>query len=103
MVRRNYRVGQHRPDAGLLDNKQCAPNRILKHAKTNAFPLILNGNRQASQDDDQNRVLPHSFADAFGCFQRIDLANGQAEVADHAIIICNDKRLGRAASLSRAA
>src|SRR3546814_431559 len=77
-----------------------AANRIPQQARTYASPLILQRHRQSCQNHHWQRILPHPLAHAIPCIQRIDLTDGQAEVARHAVIaLGNDEGLGRAAAL----
>lgn len=90
------RMSQHRSDSGLLGNKKRAANRILKHAKANAFPLILDGNSQTSQDNDRDRVTAPSLSEEMrsGASSVSTCPTVRLEVAHYVIIVCNDKCLG---------
>ena len=92
-------VGQHRPDASLLCNQHHAADGILQETKSDATPLILLRHCQSCQDHDRHRVLPHPFANALGCIQGIDLADGQAEIACYAVAVSDYKGLGRSTAL----
>jgi len=72
---------QHRPNAGLVRNQHRATNRILQQADADAASVVLRGGRQSRQNHHRYGILPHPFADSLGRFQRINLANGQAEIA----------------------
>lgn len=43
--------------------------------------------------------MPHALADAFGGIQGIDLADGEAEVADDAAAVGDDEGFGRSSAL----
>lgn len=94
-------VSQHRPDARLLGNQHRAPDGILQQTEANAAPLALLRHGQPCQDHYRNRTLTYPFADAIWRFQRVDLADGQTEIARHTtVILGNDEGLGRSTALS---
>ncbi len=74
-------MGEDGPDSGLIGNQQSSPNRVLQHAATDTSPLHGAIHGQPGQNDNRNRITPHPFANALGYGQRIDLADGQAEIA----------------------
>jgi hypothetical protein len=92
-------VAQHRADTGLLGNQQCAADGILQQSDADPSALILQADGQTGKDHDGDRILSQALANALRRIERIDLADGQAEITSDAVVFADDEGLGRAAAL----
>ena len=95
-------VCQQSPDARLISNRNRSADSVLQHAKTNTLPLVVDTYGKPRQNDQRNLVLPHPAANPIGSIERVDLANGQAEIPGDTVPIANDERSRRNAALSLA-
>lgn len=95
-------VCQQSPNPRVLSNGNRSANSVLQQAETKTLPLVVEIDSQPRQNDQRNRVLAHPATNPLRSVERVDLANGQAEVPGNATSITGDERFRRTATLSLA-
>lgn len=96
------RMRQQRSNAGVLGHGDRSSDGVLQEAEAETAPLVAPVDCQPRQDDQRDRVLPHPAADPLRRFERVDLADGEAEVPGHAIVVTGDEGARRPAPLGLA-
>lgn len=92
-------VCQQRPNPSMSSDSNCTNDSVLQQAITQTRLLIIQIHGEPRQNDQGNWVLPHTTTNPLGSFQRVNLADSQAIVASHPILIASDKGSRRSAPL----
>jgi len=95
-------VCQQSPDTRVLSYRDRPADSVLQQTDAKTLPLVVEIDGKPRQNEQRDRVLAHPATNPLGRVERVDLADGQAEVPGNAIPIADDEGSRRTATLSLA-